>query len=333
MKLYKDTKEWLADVFWTDIMEYARETNNDELLNKLRMRKLSEEEYKQYFEQDYRKHDENQKMYEELARPKEKSSTETDIQATVETKPAIELPQGMSDEIRELLHDSDEFRCLSPEDIEKFLKKELKKNFWAIKDKHIRNTFKGVKEYKAAFNLINYLIRKYPGFSIIKDSSKKAIIETVNKSKNDKLVEGAIQSKSWEIAKDKEKSDKMIKLSKIKKIEDVQERCQKYIELFEELWCNFADKQDFLQQLIDVTRTKTHIQLENGIQSILTKIIQTNLKPEESEWRWYLSYKLNPSYDAWRIIAYPNGEIFTICPHDEYEKLISKKPPIDKRRK
>jgi hypothetical protein len=110
-------------------MEYARETNNDELLNKLRMRKLSEEEYKQYFEQDYRKHDENQKMYEELARPKEKSSTETDIQATVETKPAIELPQGMSDEIRELLHDSDEFRCLSPEDIEKFLKKELKKNF------------------------------------------------------------------------------------------------------------------------------------------------------------------------------------------------------------
>lgn len=321
--LYKDTEEWLANIFWTDLIEYARETNNEELLNKLRTRSLSEEEYRQYFEQDYHKHDEDQKMYEELPRPED--------QTTIESKPAIELPEWMSDEIKEMIEDSEEFKCLSANDVESFLKKELKKNFWEIKDKHIRNKFKWKDEYKAALKLIGYIAKKYPEFMVIKTQSPK--IEVQSKSKNEKLVEDAIQSKSWESVKDKEKNDKMLKLKKIKKIDDAQERCQKYIELFEELWCNFSDKQDFLQQLIDVTRTRTHIQLENGIQSILTKIIQTNLKPEESEWRWYLSYKLNPSYDAWRIIAYPNGEIFTICPHDEYEKVISKKPPVDKRRK
>ena len=67
---------------------------------------------------------------------------------------------------------------------------------------------------------------------------------------------------------------------------------------------------------------------EKEIQKLLRCIIQDNLHLEKTGLYWYYVYRLNS--DSRRIIAYPNGEIFTICAHEEYEKLINVQPPIGK---
>lgn len=315
--LYRDTEEWIAEIFWkewnyTDELYWiAKESNNKKLIKKFENRTLTEDEY-------------GEELYGDLFNT---------IEKTVKKKNAIELPEWISEEIREILKGSAEFKCLSADEVENFLKKELKKNNGDINDKHIRNKFKSLDEYKAAYNLLKYLTTKYSQFTIFKETTKKSATDAPSKSKNDKLVEEALQNRSWELEQDKIKSDKLSNIVKIWKIENVEERCQKYIDLFEELWCKFDDKSEFIQRLINVINTHTHAQFDNGIQNVLSKMVQLNLKPEKSEWKWYLSYKLSPSYDARRILAYPNWEIFTICSHDEYEKTINMKPPVEKRRK
>lgn len=331
LKSYRDTEEWLADVFWTEIIEYAKETKNEDLLNKLRTRSLSEEEYWQYFQQDYRKHDENQKMYEQLSRPEVKcqSSTESESQAT-ESKP-VELPEWMAEEIREMLKDSEEFKCLSADEVERFMLKELRKNYGEIKDKHIRNKFVGVREYKAAFNLIRYLTTKYPEFTILKWPESKPTT-TPQKTKNDKLVEEAMQSRSSEIESDEIKNSRLIELSKISKIKGLSDRCRKYIDLWEELWWKFSDKEDFINILENIIKTQTNIQFETLFNNLLRKIIQTDFKPEHKWGEEYYSYDLWDWTSRRNVVIYPNGEIVNIVRHDEYLRLIRQKPPINKRR-
>lgn len=319
--LYRNTKEWIAEIFWWDtVYQYAKETGNEELIEKLKKRTLTSEEYNKILEEDYPEYMENMysKLFSDLSeKDKEQSSS----------KPVISLPEWMSEQIKEELKDNKDIR---PQDIEKFLKNELKKNAWEIMLSHIKNKFKD--KTNQAYEYIRRLIINYPWFKIIDNQGKK--ITASVKSKNDKLIEEAKQS--WSLLKQesyKEKKDMIKMLSEAWETEDVENRCQKYVDLFEKAWCKFSDKQDFLIQLVDAIITQTHIQFDNWIQSVLSGIIQTNLKPEKSRGKWYLSYKLSSSCDARRIIAYPTGEIFTIRPHDVYMEIINKKPPVDKRRK
>jgi len=66
--LYKDTEEWIAEIFWSDILQYARETNNIELINKLKTRSLTPRKYSRLLKEDYAKykHEKMEKMYTEL---------------------------------------------------------------------------------------------------------------------------------------------------------------------------------------------------------------------------------------------------------------------------
>ncbi len=331
--LYRNTEEWIAEIFWWDsIYQYAKETDDEELMEKLKKRSLTLEEYTKILEKDYPAYQENkrnnyikdmEKMYGDLFWPLLKK--EEKLQETPKT--TILLPEWMSEQIKEELKDNKDIR---PEDMESFLKKELKKNSWEIMISHIKNKFKN--NYNQAYEYIRRLIINYSWFKIIDNQEKKAPVTV--KSKNDRLIEEAKKNWSlWKQEKDKEKEDMLKILSEAWKIEDTKKRCQKYIDLFEKAWCKFSSKQDFLLQLINAINTQTHTQFDNWIQNVLLGIIQANLKPEKSRWQSYLSYKLSASCDAWRIIAYPNGEIFTIRPHDEYEEIINKKPPVDKRRK
>ena len=310
--LYRDTAEWIAETFWWDtVYQYAVETNNKELLNKIKKRCLTVEEYTKIIEKDYpkylkTKHEEYtkdmEKMYSELFWPILKKESKEQENA----KTTIILP------------------------VEKLLKNELKKNAWEIMLSHIKNKFND--KYIHAYEYIRRLIINYPWFKIIDNQEKKASIQII--PKNSKLIKEAIESWSlWKQEMDKEKEDMMEILNETLKVEDVEKRCKRYVDLFEKVWCKFSNKEDFISQLVNSINTQTHTQFDNWIQNILSGMIQTNLKPEKSRWQWYLSYKLSPSCDARRIIAYPNWEIFTIRQHDEYEEIISKKPPVDKRRK
>lgn len=335
--LRRETNEWIAEIFWWNIVKYAEETNNEELMKRLRTRTITLKEYMNFLEKEYsefldmeynedlkKKHDETEKMYNDLFKTHEKTSN---------WKSTVELPEWMSERIRQEIKDFEEFKWLSADDIENFIKKELRKNWWEIKDKHIRNKFKNLDEYKVAYKYISLVCKEYPQFKIIKDTTKNSIIGTSSKWKNDRLVEEAIQN--WSLGSENHgvKNEKSIKLRKIWKIEDLEEKCKEYINLFKELWCIFCDEQNFSQELMKAITTQTHMQFDNGIQVLLLKMIQTNLKPEESKKYWYFSYKLSNWYDARRILAYPNGEIFTICPHSDYETYINNKPPLGKRKK
>ncbi len=333
IRLYRDTAEWISETFWWDtVYQYAVETNNKELLNKIKKRCLTVEEYTKIIEKDYPKYlktkheeytKEMEKMYSELFWPILKKESREQENA----KTTIILPEWMSEQIKEELKTNKDIR---PQDIEKLLKNELKKNAWEIMLSHIKNKFND--KYIHAYEYIRRLIINYPWFKIIDNQEKKASIQII--PKNSKLIKEAIESWSlWKQEMDKEKEDMMEILNETLKVEDVEKRCKKYVDLFEKVWCKFSNKEDFISQLVNSINTQTHTQFDNWIQNILSGMIQTNLKPEKSRWQWYLSYKLSPSCDARRIIAYPNWEIFTIRPHDEYEEIISKKPPVDKRRK
>ena len=319
--LYRDTAEWIAEIFWKEwnytdqLYQIAKESNNKELIKKFESRTLTEDEYAE-------------ELYWDLFREVDKKYGKPERK-----KATVELPEWMSERIRQEIKDFEEFKCLSADDVEDFLKKELRKNLWEIKDKHIRNKFKNLDEYKVAYKFISLVSKEYPQFKIIKDTIKNPTTETSSKWKNEKLVEEAIQSWSLAFESHGAKNEKSIKLRKIWKMEDLEEKCKEYINLFKELWCIFSDEQNFLQELMKAITTQTHIQLDNGIQVLLLKMIQTNLNPEESKKHWYSSYKLSNWYDARRIVAYPNGEIFTICPHSDYETHINNKPPLGKRKR
>lgn len=313
--LYKDTEEWIAEIFWSDkLYQYAKETNNEELITSLEQRNLTSDKYFEYLEN----------MYKELFLPiKKKKNKSSKIQEP--PKVVVLLPEWMSEQIKEELKDN---KDITPQEIESFLKKELKKNAWEIKVSHIKNAFKN-KENQAN-QYIRRLIINYPGFTIV-DNSENKNSASPTQSKRDKLISSISSQEKENIESKIKKDDLLKKLFSLGTIDNLDTRIYKYIELFEEVWCKFSSKEDFAENLNDVICTYTHVQIEKEIQKILTSIISENLYPFKTEKYWYLAYKFSRSCDNWRIVLYPNGEIFKICSHNEYERVISSQPPIDKR--
>lgn len=327
--LYRDTAEWIAEIFWWDtIYQYAIESNNEELLNKITKRRLTAEEYTKIIEKDYpnflkTKHEEYtkemEKMYSELFWPilkKENKEQEN-------TKTTIALPEWMSEQIKEELKTNKDIR---PQDIEKFLKNELKKNAWEIMLSHIKNKFND--KYIHAYEYIRRLIINYPWFKITKNAENE-ISSNQTKTKREKLITALLPSK----VEEEKENQLLLQILNIWKIENLDKRISIYTDTYEKLWHKFADKEDFAKTLKEMINIYTHIQLEREIQKTLIGIINNNIYPTKTEKYWYFAYKFSRSCDNWRIILYPNWEIFRLCSHNEYEKTINKQPPADKNKK
>lgn len=308
--LYRDTEAGIAEILWDDTLyQYAKKVDNKELINLLETRKLTEADYEKYMEKMY------QNTFESIFKGEEKQIT----------RKTITLPEWMSEQIKEELEWNKE---LTPQEIESFLKKELKKNSWEIKPSHIKNTFKG--KENLAYQYIKRLIINHPEFSII-DTIESKISTTPIQSKREKLI-SSISSETQENIDTRIKKDKLLKkLFSLGKIENLGIKIDILLQLFEECGCKFSDKDEFAANLYDVIIRHTHVQIEKEIQKILISIIQDNLYPTKTEKYGYLAYKFSRSCDNWRIVLYPNWEIFKICSHDDYEKTISTQPPIDKR--
>lgn len=310
--LYKDTEEWIAEILWWDpIYQYAKETGKEKVIKKIEERSLKENEYLTHMEN----------MYKELFKTHEKKKKE--VKENMPKKVEILLPEWMSEQIKEELKDD---KNLQPQDIEKFLKNELKKNAWEIMLSHIKNKFKD--NYNKAYEYIRRLIINYPWFKIIENIDGRASVTPI-KSKREKLISSISQEESEEHKNERiRKNNLLSKLNEIWKIEDLQTRISKYLDLFEELNLKFADRENFEPSILDAIEKHANIELEKEIIKTLNWLIQGNPRIEKTWLYKYNVYKLNR--DSWRMLAYPNWEIFTICRHEVYEKIINTQPPIDK---
>ena len=302
LPLYRNTQEWISEILWeNELYQYAKENNNKKLVEQLENRTMTESEYIRNMEF----------MYKELF--KQKSN----------------LPEWMEKQIYDELKNNNE---ISSRDIIDFLEKELKKNWWEIKISHIKNRFK-IKS-SIVIKYIKQLISWYPEFHIIDNSAGKENGKFLEKqqTKREKLISWIVKNETEDEIQNREKKEKLLKqLNEIWLVENLEQRVHKYGDLYEELWFSFADKEYFILELNDAISTYNHIQLEREIQKILTNIIKDNLRPSKTEKYWYLVYKFGRSCDNRRIVFYPNWEIFTICSHSDYEKIISTQPPIEKR--
>ena len=322
--LYKDTEQWIAEIFLKnpkdldkedaeyvdELYGYAKETNNMELINKFETRTLTEKEYTELSE----------RMYKDLFGSilDEESNEKQPHKRT-----RISLPEWMSEQINKDLKDDNN---LSPQDIERFLKNELKKNAWEIKISHIKNTFKDKSDQ--AYNYIMRIIASYPKFKI-SDKPRKDDLTVSTQSKREKLISQTTNQSDKKRNEESEKRRLLSKLGDIWTNEKLEDRVRLYVNLYEEIWCKFTDWVSFSNDLFRAINTYNHIDLEWEIQKNLTNIIN-GLRPAKLEKFWYFAYKFGRSWDNWRIILYPNGEIFTICSHADYEKIIGTKPPVDK---
>ena len=309
--LYKDTEKWIAEIFWWDpLYQYAKESDKKSLIKKLEERFLTPNEYTTHLEN----------MYKELF----KINKNNNKAAKQDTPKKIEilLPEWMSEQINEELKDN---KKIKPQDIEKFLKNELKKNAWEIMVSHIKNKFK--ENDNQAYEYIKRLIINYSWFKIIDNNNNKNTV-TQTKSKNDKLLSSISEEDTEEHKNERLRKSKLInKLNEIWKIEDLKTRISKYFDLFEELNNSFADRNEFESYVTEII-THTHIDIEKEIVKTLNWLIQWNIHMEKTLVYKYNVYKFNRGNR--RMIAYPNWEIFALCPHEEYEKTINTQPPADK---
>ena len=139
--LYKNTENWIIEVLWWDpLYQYAKESDKENLIKKLEERSLKPNEYSTHIEN----------MYKELFKNNKKNNKV--IKQDTPKKTEILLPEWMSQQINEELKNS---KNIKPQDIEKFLKNELKKNAWDIMISHIKNKFKD------NFSLAYEYIKKY----------------------------------------------------------------------------------------------------------------------------------------------------------------------------
>ena len=309
--LYRDTEEWIAEILWWDpVYQYAKETKKENLIKRLKERTLKENEYLNHLEN----------MYKELLKNYEDKKKE--VKHDMPKKVEILLPEWMSEQINEELKDN---KNIKPQDIEKFLKNELKKNAWEIMISHIKNKFK--ENYNQAYEYIRRLIINYSWFKIIDNNNNKNTV-TQTKSKNDKLLSSISEEDTEEHKNERLRKSKLInKLNEIWKIEDLKTRISKYFDLFEELNNSFADRNEFESYVTEII-THTHIDIEKEIVKTLNWLIQWNIHMEKTLVYKYNVYKFNRGNR--RMIAYPNWEIFALCPHEVYEKTINTQPPADK---
>lgn len=309
--LYRDTEKWIAEILWWDpVYQFAKETNKGKIAKKLEERCLSVKEYETLLGN----------MYKELLKNYEKKKKE--INLDIPKKVEILLPEWMSEQIKEELKDD---KLLNPQDIEKFLKNELKKNAWDIMISHIKNKFKD--NFSLAYEYIKKLIINYPWFNIIENHSSEKLV-TSPKSKREKLISSISQEEIENHKNERLRKNKLIvKLNEIWKIEDLKTRISKYFDLFEELNHNFANRNEFESYVIEII-THTHRWIEKEIVKTLNWLIQWNTHMEKTLVYKYNVYKFNRGNR--RMIAYPNWKIFTLCPHEEYERIINTQPPADK---
>lgn len=296
--LYRDTEESIAETFW-DVYYYAKDIENKRLIKKMRERKFTKEEYVKLQEDMY------SKIFESILNK-------------------VELPEWMSNRIRLDLEIDTELRA---KDIEDFLKKELKKNNWEIKISHVNNTFKG--NATDVIQYLMFLVQDFPQFKIV-DVSLNVERWIDRSTKRDRLLERLGELETGDLVEKEKREWLLSKLSDIIKNENLQSRVFLYVALYEEIWCKFADKNDFIKNLWDAIGTHDNIGLEVEIQQNLINIITWNKRPFKTQKFGYLVYKFDKAWDNWRIIMYPNGEIFKLCCHSDYEKIISQKPPQDK---
>ena len=328
IELYKETREWIIEVFWADIVEYAEETNNEELMNKLKKRTLKPEEYSNILENEYpkyleSKHKEKEEMYKELFGPLLKKKI-GNWETQQKSKSTILLPEWLSEQI---IKEVKWIKDIQAKEIEEFLKKELKKNWWEIKVSHIKNKF-----WKKSALVIDYLkalIKDYPIFKIIDNTENKKETQPITKSKNEKLLSTITPEESEEHKNERLRiNNLMFKLNEIWKLKSLKSRISKYLDLFEELDCDFSNREEFEPQVYEVITTHSHIEMEKEIIKTLNLLIQWNLRIEKTWLYKYNVFRFNR--DNRRMLAYPNWEIFTICPHEEYEEIINTQPPLEK---
>ncbi len=313
LPLYKDTEEWIAEILWSDpVYQYAKELGKEKLIKKLEERSLTENEYTVHLEN----------MYKELFKKtfqRQKTKPEIEIPAKIE----IKLPEWMSEQINEELKDN---KKIKSQDIEKFLKNELKKNAGEIMITHIKNKFKD--NYNQAYEYIRKLIINYPWFQIIENKWNNTPVAQT-KSKRDKLISSISTEDSEEHKNERLKIENLlIKLNDIWKIGNLRSRISWYLDLFEELKQNFEDRKDFEPKLYEIITKYPNIEIEKEIIKTLNSLIQGKPCIERTWLYKYNVYKFNRA--SWRMLAYPNGEIFTICQHEKYEEIINTQPPTDK---
>lgn len=308
IQFYKDTEEWIAEILWSDpLYQYAKETNNKELMQKIGKRSLTADEYDTI----------SGEMYGNLFAPILDKELE---KKQPPKKVIILLPEWMSEQIKEELRNN---KDIHPEDIESFLKKELKKNAGEIKISHIKNTFKD--KANQATEYIRRLIINYPKFKIIDNFEKKST--TPVQSKREKLVSSITQEETEEHKNERIRKDNLLsKLNEIWKIEDLKTRISEYLNLFEELNHSFADRKEFEPYVFDVITSHASIEIEKEIIKTLNWLIQGNSRMEKTWLYKYNVYKFNRG--SRRMLAYPNWEIFGIYPHKQYEKIINTPPPL-----
>ena len=309
--LYKNTEKWIIEILWWDpLYQYAKESGKENLTKKLEERSLKPNEYSTHIEN----------MYKELFKDNKKVEKENN-EVTVK-KIEHSLPEWMSEQINEELKNS---KNIKPQDVEKFLKNELKKNAWDIMISHIKNKFKD--NFSLAYEYIKKLIINYPWFNIIENHSSEKLV-TSPKSKREKLISSISQEEIENHKNERLRKNKLIvKLNEIWKIEDLKTRISKYFDLFEELNHNFANRNEFEPYVFDVI-TNTHIKIEKEIVKALNWLIQGNSHMEKTLVYKYNVYRFNRG--SRRMLAYPNWEIFTLCSHEEYERIINTQPPADK---
>ena len=98
--------------------------------------------------------------------------------------------------------------------------------------------------------------------------------------------------------------------------------------LYIELEYNFSNRKVFEKELNEAITGHTNHQIEKDIQKILVFTINGTDCFEKTGVYWYYTFKLNC---WWRIIWYPNWEIFTICSHTDYDHIRDcVEPPKDK---
>lgn len=315
--LQRDTKEAIAETFWWDVVyEYAKEIWDEELVEKLENRSLSPRKYMNILEKDYRKYKSD--LYESLF-----SWVSINENPSSEKTAKKKLPNWMIEQIRKELKDN---KYLSVDEIESFLKNELKKNWWIIRASHIKNIFP--KNYVEALKYITSLIIYYSEFSFVnnlveKDSGNK------KKQKNKKLISTVSGEEVENNRVDRlETEKKLARLFEIKSFDNLDDRIPQYVDFLIELWYKFSDRKVFEIELKDAIISHTGYRIEKDIQKILAFLINWN-DCYEKVWVYnYYVFKLNCSR---RIMWYPNWEIYKICPHAEYDNIRDcVKPPKDK---
>lgn len=293
------------------VYQHAKEIWDKEVVNSIENRSLSAKKYMDIMKS----------IYTDLF-----SNISTDQPSTESTsRKSIELPKWMIEKIRKDLKDIKELKV---DEIEDFLKKQLKKNKWSIRISHIESDF--AKNYDIALKYISNLIINYSEFSLVnnKESDKKSSNKN-KKSKHEKLKSTVSIEETGNNRFDRlKREDLLTKTFAIKTIDGLDVRISKYIDLFEELWYNFHKRKIFEDELNEAIRHHANHPIEKDIQKILVFTINGSDCFEKTGVYWYFTFKLN----CWRrIIWYPNWEIFTICSHEEYDHIRDEiEPPKDK---